>query len=85
MKKAEQIILLLTCILVVAVAAIQRDGKILGHDIMTPADTARAEAVSPISTLSDGTEVINTTEAARMSADTEAECPLRYILKTERS
>lgn len=81
MKKAEQIIFLLTCILVVAVAAIQRDRKILGHDIMTPADTARAEAVSPISTLSDGTEVINTTELGKDVSGYGGRVPLEIYLK----
>ena len=38
MKKLQQILLLLTCIAVIATGAIQRDGKIAGHDLQDTAD-----------------------------------------------
>lgn len=33
MKKLQQILLLIACLLVVAVAAVQRDGKLLGNSV----------------------------------------------------
>ena len=49
MKKLQQLFLLLACILVLAVAAVQRDGKLLGNrvfsndnkEIKTKIDTLR--------------------------------------------
>ena len=35
MKNLQQIILLFACILVLAVAAVQRDGKLLGNHVLS--------------------------------------------------
>ena len=81
MKKVEQILLLFTCFLVIAVAAVQRDGKILGHDLKASADTAKTEAVSPMTTLSDGTQVVNTTELGKDVSGYGGKVPLEIYLK----
>lgn len=84
MKKLEQILLLLTCFCVVAVAAIQRDGKILGHDLKASADTVGVEAakkVEPMTTLADGTQVVNTTELGKDVSGYGGAVPLEIYLK----
>lgn len=82
MKKLEQIILLLTCFCVIAVAAVQRDGRLFGHDLKATADTAKtAEAVSPITTLSDGTQVINTTDLGKDVSGYGGKVPLEIYVK----
>lgn len=83
MKKLEQIVLLLTCFCVVAVAAIQRDGNILGHDLNAQSDTTQAEAprVEPMKTLSDGTQVINTTDLGKDISGYGGAVPLEIYLK----
>lgn len=81
MKKVEQIILLLTCFLVIAVAAVQRDGKIFGHELKTCSDTAKTQTVSPMTTLADGTQVINTTEIGKDVSGYGGRVPLEIYLK----
>lgn len=82
MKKLEQLILLLTCLCVIAVAAVQRDGRILGHDLNAPADTTKAEkAVNPMTTLADGTQVINTTDLGKDVSGYGGKVPLEIYLK----
>lgn len=66
MKKIEQLMLLATCLAIMVVAALQRDGSIWGH---RPADTAPTTEATPdtaraIQTMADGTLVINTTTLA---------------------
>lgn len=81
MKKVEQIILLLTCISVVAVSAIQRDGRILGYGLKSSADTSETEKVKPMTTLSDGTLIINTTELGKDVSGYGGRVPLEIYLK----
>lgn len=82
MKKLEQIVLLLTCLCVVAVAAVQRDGRIWGHDLKAAADTSGVkEAVEPMKTLSDGTQVVNTTELGKDVSGYGGRVPLEIYLK----
>lgn len=81
MKKVEQILLLLTCFLVIAVAAVQRDGKIFGHELKNSSDTATTLAASPMTTLSDGTQVINTTEIGKNVSGYGGRVPLEIYIK----
>jgi|GEM_PF-5952227 len=60
-SRLQTLLALITCILVLAVAAINRDGKIWGHDIhpTIAADSAQvASQVDSVTTLVDGTMVI---------------------------
>lgn len=66
MKKLQQILMLATCMLVLMVAAIQRDGKVWGRSIKTMlADSVKTAKVDTMRTLDDGTKVINTTELGK--------------------
>jgi len=78
MKKLEQIVLLLTCLALMMVAAIQRDGRVWGHDLAQTAqtDTTAQEAASPMTTLPDGTVVINTTTLGKDIAGYAGPIPL---------
>lgn len=66
-KKTEQVVILITCLLVMATAAIQRDGRVWGHDLLkSSTDTTTTKVASDtMRTLSDGTIVINTTTLAK--------------------
>lgn len=55
--------MLLICIVVVAVAAVQRDKRIMGHDLK-PATTAKADTVPTVTTSGD-TVIVNTTQLGR--------------------
>jgi len=64
MKIIEQILCLITCFLVLAVAAINRDGRVAGYELgkKPAADAATATtAVDSITVTGDGTTVVNTT------------------------
>lgn len=83
MKKIEQILMLLTCLLIMATAAIQRDGRLWGHDFRSSAkDTAATTAVADIMrALSDGTIVINTTSLAKDISGYGGPVPLEIYIK----
>ena len=57
-KKIEQIVILISCLAIMVVAAVERDGKVWGHSLNEePADTAAAAggaAVDTMRTLADG-------------------------------
>ena len=59
MKKLQQILLLIACLLVVAVAAVQRDGKLLGNSVFSNGKKVTKARVDTLRTLDDGTVVIN--------------------------
>lgn len=65
MKKLQQILLLIACLLVVAVAAVQRDGKLLGNSVFNNEKKVTKARVDTLRTLDDGTVVINTTYLAK--------------------
>ena len=86
MKKLQQIILLITCILVVMVAAIQRDGKIWGHELKESVQTAAAAKMvtDTMRTLDDGTIVVNTTELGKDIVGYGGQVPLEIYIKDGR-
>lgn len=61
MKKIEQLLLLLTCLATMVAAAIQRDGRVWGHELRQKAVATDIVAASAATTLADGTLVVNTT------------------------
>lgn len=86
MKKIEQLLLLLSCLAVMATAAIQRDGKVWGHDLTvhTPEAGGTTDTVSTLRTLDDGTVVINTTALGRDIAGYSGNVPLEVSLRDGR-
>ncbi len=65
MKKLQQVFILITCILVIAVAAVQRDGKLWGERLFNKEKTAKTNKIDTLRTLDDGTIIINTTYLAK--------------------
>ena len=85
MKKLQQILLLLTCIAVIATGAIQRDGKIAGHDLRDTADVKNNKMqTDTMRTLDDGTVVINTTALGRDISGYGGPVPLEIHLQQGR-
>lgn len=65
MKKLTQIFCLVTCVLMMAAVAINRDHKIMGHEMgrynaSAEADSAADDSAAIMKTLDDGTVVVNT-------------------------
>jgi NosR/NirI family nitrous oxide reductase transcriptional regulator len=83
MKKLEQIVLLATCLAIMVVCAIQRDGKVWGYDLTqaSKADTTEQVAIDPITILDDGTTVINTTSLGKDIVGYTGPVPLEIHLK----
>lgn len=84
MKKLEQILILITCLLVMMAAAIQRDGKVMGHDLTANSgnkDTVKTTVADTMRTLADGTVVINTTEIAKDVSGYGGPVPLEIYIK----
>ena len=83
MKKTEQFVLLITCLAIIMVCAMQRDGRVWGHDLATmgKADTTATDTVKTMSTLDDGTTVINTTTVGKDILGYVGSVPLEIHLK----
>lgn len=84
MKKIEQILILLTCLLIMATAAIQRDGRLWGHDFRDTDTAAATAAIDTMRTLSDGTIIINTTSLAKDISGYGGPVPLEIYIKDGR-
>lgn len=85
MKRIEQLLLLLCCLAVMAVAAIQRDGKVWGHDVAPAAIPTRgAHVPDTLRLLTDGTVVVNTTGLGRDIAGYGGNVPLEVSLRNGR-
>lgn len=84
-KKIEQIVILISCLAIMVVAAVERDGKVWGHSLNEePADTAAAAggaAVDTMRTLADGTVVVNTTNLAKDVIGFGGPVPLEIYIK----
>lgn len=84
-KKIEQIVILISCLAIMVVAAAERDGKVWGHSLNEePADTAAAAggaAVDTMRTLADGTVVVNTTNLAKDVSGFGGPVPLEIYIK----
>ena len=81
MKKLQQLFLLLACILVLAVAAVQRDGKLLGNRVFSSDEKGAKNKIDTLRTLEDGTVVINTTYLAKDVKGFGGTVPLEIYLK----
>lgn len=85
-KKLEQILILLTCLLVMMVAAMQRDGKVLGHQLKPQAQdtTTTSTETADARTLDDGTTVVNTTRLGKDISGYGGAVPLEIYIKDGR-
>ena len=81
MKKLQQILIILTAFAVIAVAAYNRNGKVWGHDFNTADTVANASAVDTMSTLADGTIVVNTTSLAKDVSGFGGPVPLEIYIR----
>ena len=81
MKKLQQLFLLLACILVLAVAAVQRDGKLLGNRVFSNDNKETKTKIDTLRTLDDGRVVINTTYLAKDVKGFGGTVPLDIYLK----
>ena len=81
MNKLQQIFLLFACILVLAVAAVQRDGKLLGNRVFSSDKKDVKNKIDTLRTLDDGTVVINTTYLAKNIKGFGGTVPLEIYLK----
>lgn len=83
MKKLEQIVLLATCLVIMVVCAIQRDGRVWGHKLAdsSKTDTTSQAAISPMTVLDDGTTIINTTTLGKDIPGYAGPVPLEIHLK----
>ena len=81
MKKLQQLFLLLACILVLAVAAVQRDGKLLGNRVFSNDNKETKTKIDTLRTLDDGRVVINTTYLAKDVKGFGGAVPLEIYLK----
>ena len=81
MNKLQQIFLLFACILVLAVAAVQRDGKLLGNRVFSSDKKDVKNKIDTLRTLDDGTVVINTTYLAKDIKGFGGTVPLEIYLK----
>lgn len=84
MKKLQQILLLIACLLVVAVAAVQRDSKLLGNSVFSNGKKVTKARVDTLRTLDDGTVVINTTYLAKDVKGFGGAVPLEIYIKKGR-
>ena len=81
MKKLQQLFLLLACILVLAVGAVQRDGKLLGNRVFSNDKKEAKNKIDTLRTLDDGRVVINTTYLAKDVKGFGGTVPLEIYLK----
>ena len=81
MKNLQQIIYLFACILVLAVAAVQRDGKLLGNHVLSKDKQETKNKIDTLRTLDDGTVVLNTTFLAKDVKGFAGAVPLEIYLK----
>jgi uncharacterized protein with FMN-binding domain len=82
-EKWQQLVMLLICIVVMAVAAIERDGKIFGHQMRGQKQETAVKAApqANMRTLDDGTIVINTTVLGKDITGYAGNVPLEIYLK----
>lgn len=82
MDKIKQVLGLLMCLLIIVAAAINRDKKVLGHDLSVQKETKKdTVAMQPMTTLEDGTIVINTTDLASDITGYGGKVPLEIYVK----
>ena len=85
-KKIRQILMLITCIMVMVVCAIQKEGKLLGKKVVEDKTTSQTAAVPDsaaevLKTLDDGTVVVNTTSLCKEVTGYAGTVPLELYIK----
>lgn len=82
MKKLQQVLMLAVCLLILMVAAVQRDGKLWGHSLKAAkADSLKTARIDTMRTLDDGTKVINTTMLGKDITGYGGAVPLEIYVK----
>ena len=82
MKKLQQVLMLAVCLLILMVAAVQRDGKLWGHSLKAAkADSLKTARIDTMRTLDDGTKVINTTMLGKDITGYGGAVPLEIYIK----
>jgi len=85
MRKINQILCLITCLLVFAVAAINRDGRVLGHHIEKSAiERTGTSSRNSLTQLDDGTIVVKTTDIGKDIMGYGGPVPLVIYVKDNR-
>lgn len=80
--KLQQLLSLLTCVLLVIAVSIRRDGKVVGHELkQQQADSAKTETMV---VLEDGSVRLNTTELGKDITGYGGTVPLEIILEDGR-
>ena len=83
--KLQQLLSLVTCLLLIMAVSIRRDGKLLGHDFrQTESTDEQAAPTDTLRTLSDGTIVVNTASLAKDITGYGGTVPLEISLKDGR-
>jgi FMN-binding domain protein len=81
MKKLQQILMLALCLLVLMVAAVQRDGKVWGKDFKDLFnDKPKTAKIETLRTLEDGTIVVNTTDLGNKVVGYAGTVPLEIYI-----
>ncbi len=84
MKTLKEILVLMTCLAVMVVAAVQRDGRVWGHDLGGQDTVAARTDNDTVRTLADGTVVVNTTQIGRDITGYGGQVPLEIYIKDGR-
>lgn len=79
-KKLQQILSLLTCVLMMLAVAVNRDHKMLGHELTASKET-KTDSVPASRKLADGTIVINTTTLGKNIKGYSGRVPLDIYVK----
>ena len=77
-RKLQQLLCLLTCVLMVVAVSIRRDGKVAGHDVKEQR-TVPSQA-EPMAVLEDGSVLLNTTELGKDIVGYGGNVPLEITL-----
>lgn len=82
MDKIKQVLVLLTCLLVLVAVAIRRDNKVWGYDMdKADATTKAVHGVQNVRVATDGTTIINTTELGSDIKGYAGPVPLEIVVK----
>lgn len=81
MKKIQQILILLTCILVLAAVALSRDGKLWGNDISLAMKQGQDVVADTMTTTADGMNVVHTKELGKDVFGYAGTTPLEIYLR----
>ena len=84
MKRLQQFFILAACLLVIAVAAVQRDGRLWGIPLSDAAKSAARNQADTLRVLDDGTVVISTAGLAKGVKGFGGPVPLEIYLKKGR-